>query len=101
MLENFIVQLVSEPQEDGKIKVGTYLFRGQCYKTFFKSVIYGFSYLARVFVRLGWKTCQGQTNLLQKLVNYGQKMFYNIGPRPTHKLSQLGLFKNTDKTNVY
>jgi hypothetical protein len=33
---------------------------GQCYKTFL-FVIYEFSDLAKVLVRLGWKACQEQT----------------------------------------
>jgi hypothetical protein len=44
------------------------------------SVIYRFSYLARVFVKLDYKSLQmTNTSLLQKSVIYGQKTFYNIG----------------------
>jgi hypothetical protein len=53
-------------------------------KILFLSVIYGFSYRARLFVRLGWKSLQliKHYSLLRKFVNYGQKI-YNIGPRMT------------------
>ncbi len=45
------------------------------------SMIYGFSYEARVFVRLGRKSLPGtkHSSTLQKFVNYGRKTFYNIG----------------------
>ena len=36
--------------------------RGQCYKTFL-SIIDGFSYLARMFVRLSWKSLPRTSNL--------------------------------------
>ncbi len=50
-------------------------------KNFFLSVIYRFSYRARVFVRLCWKSLQGikHYNLLRKFVNYGQKSFITLG----------------------
>jgi hypothetical protein len=32
-------------------------------------------------IRQGWKSLPGTNTLLQKSVNYGQKKFYNIGPR--------------------
>ncbi len=49
----------------------------------FLSVIYGFSYSARVYVRLGWKSLPGTKHysLLQKFLHYWQKSFINIGPR--------------------
>ncbi len=44
-------------------------------------VIYGCSYLARVFVpgKL-FQPSLTNTNFLQKFVNYGRKKLYNIGP---------------------
>jgi hypothetical protein len=48
----------------------------------FLSVMYGFSYLARVFVRLGWKSLPGtkHSSLVAKFLNYGRIKFYNIAP---------------------
>jgi hypothetical protein len=44
--------------------------------------MHGFSYLVRVFVRLGWNNLPVTHTLAYywKLVNYGQNKFYNIGP---------------------
>jgi hypothetical protein len=50
----------------------------------FTDAIYKFSYLARVFVRLSGKGCQGQTHesLFCKFVNYKQKSFISLAPVP-------------------
>ncbi len=49
----------------------------------FLSVIYEFLYQARVFVRLGWKTCEGQTlQRITKIRKIQTKKFYIISPWP-------------------
>jgi hypothetical protein len=60
--------------------------RGQCYKTFL-SVIYGFSYQARVFVRLDWKSLP-MTNTLAYHENAqftALKSFITLGPGRLNK----------------
>jgi hypothetical protein len=48
----------------------------------FLSVIYGFLYQVRVFVRLDWKklTNDKHSSLLRKSVIYGQKNFISLAP---------------------
>jgi hypothetical protein len=54
----------------------------KCYKTFL-SVIYSFSYYARVFGRIGSKSLpRTYTTLLQKLGNYQQKNLITFAPEP-------------------
>jgi hypothetical protein len=46
----------------------------------FLSVIFEFLYQARVFVRLGWKTCKGLTlQRITKIRKLQKKKFYIIG----------------------
>ncbi len=46
------------------------------------SVIYGFSYSARVFVRIDCKSLSGTNTWAyeEKTVNYGQKSFITLAP---------------------
>jgi len=45
----------------------------------FLPVIYKFSYYARVFLRIGWKSLSGtNTQLITKICKLGTKKFYNI-----------------------
>jgi hypothetical protein len=61
----------------------------------FLSVIYGFSYEARVFVRLDLKklTNDKHSSLLRKSVIYGQKSFIILGPGPRNVKCQTEVTK--------
>jgi len=52
-------------------------------------------------VRLDWKGLPWtKTSILRKSVNYGQKRFYNIGPRLVHFEAQKNIFYALKTTSL-